>query len=342
MTIRFHCPECQVRIKVPDGTEGKSVKCPRCGSIQKIPQAAGEVVHAQAGQPSNKSAGHDPEVHLTQSLDVEDANASDQHKSPRGSGEQGSPDRLSSDEQPSQADHLVQDDPLAALAAAASGGGATLAPTNEDVEAPDDDPAPANPAEALEGSSQDHGLEVAQSTQSQDVEGDAHHAQSSQAGGDEPTTKRVAEPRRPIRIKLRPAVVDTPSSAAVAESQGQPHPRPAKTHASPVPIPLSNPQPSAVDVDDLPRPTAPRPLVRSKRHVHRSTYPLLVPAAWTLRLLAGLSLAGTVKIGLIGSQQSWPLEYKLLSVLGGCLCVVFAFALGEIALATRDGAIRSQ
>jgi predicted Zn finger-like uncharacterized protein len=43
MPIRFRCQSCQARIKVPDGTEGKKVKCPRCGGTQRVPElAAGE------------------------------------------------------------------------------------------------------------------------------------------------------------------------------------------------------------------------------------------------------------------------------------------------------------
>lgn len=37
MPIRFRCQSCDARIKVPDGTEGKKVKCPRCGGTQRIP-----------------------------------------------------------------------------------------------------------------------------------------------------------------------------------------------------------------------------------------------------------------------------------------------------------------
>ncbi len=40
MPFRFHCEHCDVRIKVPDGSAGKKVKCPGCGQAQRIPVAA--------------------------------------------------------------------------------------------------------------------------------------------------------------------------------------------------------------------------------------------------------------------------------------------------------------
>ncbi len=36
MPFRFHCESCDVRIKVPDGSEGKKVRCPGCGQVQRV------------------------------------------------------------------------------------------------------------------------------------------------------------------------------------------------------------------------------------------------------------------------------------------------------------------
>jgi len=36
MPIRFHCENCRARIRVPDGSEGRRVKCPRCGCLQRV------------------------------------------------------------------------------------------------------------------------------------------------------------------------------------------------------------------------------------------------------------------------------------------------------------------
>ncbi len=37
MPIRFQCGKCQTRIKAPDGSGGKSVKCPSCGEKARVP-----------------------------------------------------------------------------------------------------------------------------------------------------------------------------------------------------------------------------------------------------------------------------------------------------------------
>lgn len=37
MPIRFQCGKCQTRIKAPDGSGGKDVKCPNCGQRARVP-----------------------------------------------------------------------------------------------------------------------------------------------------------------------------------------------------------------------------------------------------------------------------------------------------------------
>ncbi|MEX2216792.1 MAG: hypothetical protein WD768_21940 [Phycisphaeraceae bacterium] len=39
MPIRFECDACGARVKVPDGTAGRRVKCPSCGKVQVISKA---------------------------------------------------------------------------------------------------------------------------------------------------------------------------------------------------------------------------------------------------------------------------------------------------------------
>lgn len=42
MPLRFNCQNCDARIRVPDGSEGRKVRCPRCGALQHV-QAKPEV-----------------------------------------------------------------------------------------------------------------------------------------------------------------------------------------------------------------------------------------------------------------------------------------------------------
>lgn len=36
--IRFHCSSCHHKLKAPDGTEGRKIKCPECQTIMEVPQ----------------------------------------------------------------------------------------------------------------------------------------------------------------------------------------------------------------------------------------------------------------------------------------------------------------
>jgi len=48
MPIRFHCNCCNARIKVPDGSEGRKVRCPACAYAQKVPAEADAVAASAA------------------------------------------------------------------------------------------------------------------------------------------------------------------------------------------------------------------------------------------------------------------------------------------------------
>lgn len=43
MPIDFDCAVCKHRIRVPDGTEGKRTKCPKCNAIQPVPSETDEL-----------------------------------------------------------------------------------------------------------------------------------------------------------------------------------------------------------------------------------------------------------------------------------------------------------
>ena len=40
MPIRFACADCGARIKVPDGSEGRKVRCPKCETSQRVPEVS--------------------------------------------------------------------------------------------------------------------------------------------------------------------------------------------------------------------------------------------------------------------------------------------------------------
>jgi phage FluMu protein Com len=50
MPIRFQCETCDARMKVPEGSTGLRVKCPRCGQMQSVPSASEPVAVSVAAQ----------------------------------------------------------------------------------------------------------------------------------------------------------------------------------------------------------------------------------------------------------------------------------------------------
>ncbi len=56
MPIRFLCRSCQAKIKVPGGSEGRRVKCPRCGFTQSVPTKV-VMVDAKTGRPRDDAGG---------------------------------------------------------------------------------------------------------------------------------------------------------------------------------------------------------------------------------------------------------------------------------------------
>ncbi len=51
MSIRFHCQACEARVKVPEGTRGRRVKCPRCGELQRVPTEEEASVSRRSAEP---------------------------------------------------------------------------------------------------------------------------------------------------------------------------------------------------------------------------------------------------------------------------------------------------
>ncbi len=64
MSIRFTCQHCDAKIKVPNGSEGRKMKCPRCGLTQRVPdrstrgdsQAGGDTVSVDGGSQATASS----------------------------------------------------------------------------------------------------------------------------------------------------------------------------------------------------------------------------------------------------------------------------------------------
>ena len=71
MPVRFNCTSCDTRIRVPDGAEGKRVRCPKCGHRHRVPGQKKEATPAakpvldpppppKASEPDEVSLSDDP------------------------------------------------------------------------------------------------------------------------------------------------------------------------------------------------------------------------------------------------------------------------------------------
>lgn len=75
MPIRFRCDDCSARMKVPDGSQGRRVKCPKCGIVQRVPAetAAVPVAVGAGANVHDIESTFDPE--RSGGEDVQDAGA---------------------------------------------------------------------------------------------------------------------------------------------------------------------------------------------------------------------------------------------------------------------------
>lgn len=62
MSIRLECEHCGTRIKVPDGTEGRMVRCPQCGHTQRVAPSSVAVPSDNALAASTQAQDQPPEA----------------------------------------------------------------------------------------------------------------------------------------------------------------------------------------------------------------------------------------------------------------------------------------
>jgi hypothetical protein len=60
MPIRFACAQCDARVKTPDGSEGKKMKCPRCGHLQRVPEKGAAPPPEKAEEPVTEPEASPP------------------------------------------------------------------------------------------------------------------------------------------------------------------------------------------------------------------------------------------------------------------------------------------
>ncbi len=323
MPIRFHCQDCQAKIKVPDGAEGRKVKCPRCGAVHRVP--------AQAVSAS--SPVHTSETPIGEDLDSLASAVSELSSDDELTDEQFEPD-------PSPAhDPDVQDPDLDEEA-------------SEELfedEDPDDSGNTEDPL-AMLASMADHGPvdqnDGLEETEPEDLADDLFEETPEPDPPSPVAAPDAAKPAIPLaRPKPQPTVTaatePVTNSTPLPEEQEPPKARSRPTSPEPRAIPLSTrpavhrPTAKPIPLQD-PAPASSGPSVA---HPSASLTVLLI-LGWLLRALAVLTVGGAVKLMLVAINVPWPFGDCLLVLLYGLAVSVVIWALGEMALAVRHMATR--
>lgn len=342
MPIRFECESCSARIKVPDSTEGRKVKCPRCGSTQRVPgsKSADKAVAPDEEQVSPALSKAPPTLAsvaapaLADDIDESDDTSDD-------ASEQVDRDEL--DDAPSVADASEFDDALKDESDESDelysddNGDDEADETDEDRDDDDalDDESPLQTSPALTSgasgisSALDDLVSLGAPPQDDEDAGssveppsDAHGEVSAEAGDQpdsitaDPADEQVDEQR-----------VDTPAEVG---------------HVAPAAISLSSAgrQSSSIDAPRA-KVTAGVPTSSSYREpptpVRSATKPPkyrgMTIAGWLLRILA-VGLAMSLVAYQIDDRQ-WNMLRLMLLMGGGAMTAMF-WGIGEIVLAARD------
>ena len=360
MPIRFQCEDCHAKIKVPSGAEGRNVKCPRCGAIHRVPKQAVETVGHAASQQREISTSGAAEVEPESALDslaaassvetIQLDNPSGLHDSPfddeddKFDPDNGTPSPDLSDESPSpdlddddpaSEENSVDEegdgddeDPLAALAAMAD---------TEDEDSQDED-FDFDDEEGQDGDEED-GDDPAQALALQQAAEPAppHYQIQSLASAPTPALKQAPVIAKPVpKPVAMPISKSQPAPTAEATPRVKPTPQPKPPGAETPAVPSPRPQTARPQAKPIPlgEPSAVPPI--PKRVKVKTAISLASLAGWVLRIMAILSVGGTVKLMLVTMDFNWPIGDSFLVLLAGLVIAAVVWGLGEIAIAVGE------
>jgi predicted Zn finger-like uncharacterized protein len=352
MPIRLECQSCATRIKVPDGTEGRIVKCPRCGHTQQIIAEPSETrVGREEFVASAPTATTAPIGRITGSRPPREIPVARPTAPPDSSGiNQDEEDESSQalaemaqsrheDQPPQEYSHAHEDD---------SG----ITATEEDFVDQPEQAAPVEPEKKR--SPTVSSKEIPTRPQLTAVPPPLEYR-----------SQRNQQPHPPAAIPIVPAASPAPITPAeqlqseLAAVQAEP---PSTRRTAPVPQPTAptrspqNPKPRAVPADPeevspkprltgkamplhetdtgsssqyRPRPAAPTPALKTPK------LNALLLLSWVLRILAFLSMGTTVKIFLITGDLQWHVNHRLMTLLACASFTAITWFCGEAAAAIR-------
>ncbi len=324
MPIRFRCQDCRSRVKVPEGSQGKQVKCPRCGRIQSVPNRNHDSDHVGA-------QAADLTVHTL---------VGSMHKSPK------------------RKEALVgpADDRFSDYDVADTGGGV---PGGLDISAEDGNDyqgrrpmsrkqrrrKEARIREAQQAETRlTQEAQIAESRKSvEDLFATSHDdfsSQSDQAGKEaqqdtQITTKPVTRPEA-IALDGGTLLTEEPD---VVEAVYQP-----TTMAEQPVEEIENPSTSTSLYEQSQPATDPGfeqdPANRWTLDLTAEAYPFLKMVPWVLRVAALMLIGPAFKAMLVANDQGFSAVVSMLVLFAGLTLVAVTWTVGEIATAVRDIALR--
>lgn len=330
MPIRFQCEDCQSRIKVPDGAEGRKVKCPRCGAVHPVPHpqmvpAAPEPVQEQYDPPPapDKDTAFDPLASLAGAAIQDDipsfpAPESDPQPVPESffpddpaaaPSDQFQDDLLPQVPQESDDEADDEADPLSALAAMSE------APDQEPVDPFDGEPPPR----------QQTGLAL------EPPEPEPHYPLQALASAPMPKPAAMKQVVPVARPKPKPQPIAKPPTAPKPPTQSKPRSPEPSPRVVPSPSPAVRAVAQAIPVMGEPVTAVPR----RRRLAAKKPSTLLTCLGWALRVLAFCTVGGAVKLVLVASDLKWPMGEQVFVLLAGLTAAVVVWTVGEIALVVR-------
>ena len=336
MPIRFHCGDCRAKIKVPEGAEGRKVKCPRCGAVHRVPEQVQEKQPVAAAVAEHESAFDVQEPQDVSDLDSLASAADDEDYSDSPGDELSSEDEQYEEDEAGDEDEPEVYDP-------------TLINLPEEGEDQNEE----DPLAALAAMTDDEGEQEGPDIAfSQDLEPDAEQEEDRGALFEEPDAEEPelspsalssvgAASNRAIPIPMaKPRPI--PEPAPGQRSEPEPDARPNVPSPQPRGIPLSNKpstgRPTAKPIpkgEPVPHIAPTQSAVALHKNKDVSSFSLLGPLGWALRVLAVLAVGQTLKLVVTAIMEEWPLGDSLLLVLVGLMATVTVWTVGEIAFAVH-------
>ena len=342
MSIRFACHQCQARIRVPDGSAGRKVKCPKCGTSQRVP-AESQADRVEAAAEPMAVAGEEGEMSTAEA------------------------DNPLAD----LAAAAGPDTPHAVVAEASAPPALPSAPPR---------PRPASSATQVSAPAVAAPMPAIPRPQPQPtpgvgpfVAGAAPVAKPRPMPQPRPAAGQGEAPAKTQNIKPEPISFAAPAAQTPAEALAAAvGPAPAASVAEPAPeapepeteVAGATDETSAADalaaaaaaatpgpkpIAMSPRPGAYRPIARplpldDQEEIPRSqhaqlpapTYAAMVMLTWVLRILAVLTTVAGVLIFLQRLKDNTPFDAALVTFLGMLLAAVATYAFGEALAAIRD------